>query len=368
MADRIRLTETEVADAVLAFRAAQGRDPKTSATDPHERHIARRMWRLSDQAQQDRIGVRRSPSEDRARAVIDFIERNGRTPRMNRSGEDELGQWLITYARPRYREGRLPVGVADILRTNPLALEGRGTPDQDDRVKELRDFIEKHSRLPRQHVEEERVLGAWMYAQRPSMRKKGTAAYDRCVEVQSLIAPFRGKNVESKREQRIAAVRAFVAKNGHLPKAAVVAGIEDEFVGVTTHAEHRREQRYEAIRVRIESTGTLPPPSQTDPLWLTIYRARRGRDAFSKRVRDLVAGVPVEAAERAVRRSGDERHADLLAFVAERGVLPTPSTDGNLYRWMYYSAKREDALGEELRALIAATPKPKRGRPKKDAS
>lgn len=363
---RISMNDVEVADAALAFREEHGHDPRTSSTDPVERYVARRMWKITDPEQKARVGERVRPGAQKALAVVSFIREHGHTPRMNRADEAELGQWLITYARPRHREGRLPKYVVDILDQTPEALSSRDTPDQDDRLSELQDFIREHGRLPRQHVEDERVLGAWMYAQRPQMRKEGTEAHRRCLEVQALIAPYRGRNVEVKREARIEAVRAFIEKNGHLPKASVVAGLEDEFPGVMTHAQHRSEMRLDALRHFISENRHLPVTNPSDPLWLMVYRARKGKDDYSARVREIIDGVPPASSERAPRRSSDERMQDLKDFIASNGVLPGTSGDGNLYRWMYYASKRDDDTAKELQKIIDATPKASRGRPRKE--
>lgn len=364
MSTRISISDKAVADAVVEFRETHGRDPRTSATDPHERYLSRRMWRLSDPEQQKRIGERVRPGAKKALAVVAFIREHGHTPRMNRPDEAELGQWLITYARPRHREGRLPRYVVDILSETPDALSSRDTPNQGDRMQELRSFIDENKRLPRQHVDDEHSLAAWMYAQRPSLRKEGTESYQRCLDVQTLISPYRGKNVEVRREARIAAVREFVEKNGHLPKAAVVAGLEDEFEGVMTYSEHRSESRLAALQDYIADNGHLPASDPSDAMWVMTYRARRGKDEFSARVRKVVEGVPSAPTERAERRSGDQRLADLREFIEKNGVLPGPSTDGNLYRWMYYAAKRDDEMGSVLRAIMESTPKAGRGRPR----
>lgn len=363
MSSRISLSDSETADAVLAFRESRGSDPRTSADDPMERYLARRMWRLTDPDQQARIGERVRPGAQKALDVVAFIKEHGHTPRMNRAEESELGQWLITYARPRHREGRLPRYVVDILSETPEALSSRDTPDQGDRLSELRAFIEKNKRLPRQHVDEENSLAAWMYAQRPNLRKEGTPSHQRCLEVQELIAPYRGRNVEVRRESRIEAIRGYVDEHGHLPKASVVAGLEDEFEDVMTYSEHRSESRLEALRGYIDEHGHLPAADPSNPLWVMTYRARRGRDDFSARVRKEIDGIPSAPTERAERRSSDQRLADLRDFVKEHGHLPGPSMDGNLYRWMYYASKRDDEMGETLRGIMDKTPKPGRGRP-----
>ena len=237
-------------------------------------------------------------------------------------------------------------------------------PDQTDRLEELRVFLSEHNRLPRQHEESERSLGTWMYAQRPESRKKGSPSHARCVEVQKLIAPYRGK--PSPKKDRLATVKKFVEEHGHLPRTALMEGLHEHFVGVPTLMEHRREQRFLTVRACIESTGTLPPPSKTDPIWSIIYQANRGQDPVSTRIRNLVKGVPVEQAERSERRTTEQRMEDLKAYIAEHGTLPSQTTDGNLYRWMYYASKRDDAVGEILRTLMKTTPRPTRGRPKKE--
>ena len=365
MPNRFSLTDVEVADAVLAIRERDGRDPRTSADDPLERYLARRMWKVTDPTQKARIGERVRPGAAKALAVAAFIAENGYTPRMNRPEEAELGQWLITYARPRHREGRLPDYIVDILSRTPQALATRDTPNQGDRVSELRAFVERHKRLPRQHVAEERSLSAWMYAQRPQNRKEGTESYRRCVEVQGIIETYRGRNIASKRESRIEMVRAYVAENGHLPQASVIVGLEDEFPDVMSYSEHRENERLEALRAYIAENGHLPPTNPSDPIWVMTYRARTKDDPFSLRVKELVQGVPTaSAATKTPRRTSDQRLEDLRAFIAERGVLPGPSSDGNLYRWMYYAARRDDETAAAIQAMTAGVPKASRGRPR----
>lgn len=366
MSNRISMTEGEIADAVIGFRERNGRDPRATGDTLVERYLARKMWKLRDPAAAARVGTKVPRGDAKALAVVAFIQRTGHTPRMNQPDEKELGQWLITYARPRHREGRLPKRVEAILAATPIALRGRENPDPQDRMEELRDFIAENNRLPRQHVEGESVLAAWMYAQRPSMRKEGTEAHARCVQVQELIDPYRGRNTEARREARIEAIRGHVEQYGYLPKASAVAGLESEFEGVMTYAEHKREARLDALVQHISDTGHLPVTDPSDPMWVMIYRARKGTDDFSARVRAAVEGHTPPTTKRAERRTAAERIGDLRAFIAERGVLPGPSTDGNLYRWMYYASQRDDQIARTLRDIMAATPKAPRGRPKKE--
>lgn len=368
MSIRISMTEDEVADAVIDFRKRNGRDPRTTGDTLVERYLARKMWKLSDPKAQARVGEKVFKGDAKAHAVVAFIRKNGYTPRMNQPDEQVLGQWLITYARPRHREGRLPKRTEAILAKTPIALKGRENPDQHDRMGELQSFIAENNRLPRQHVEDEATLAAWMYAQRPSMRKEGTEAHARCVRVQELIDPYRGRNTEARREARIEAIQGHIDRYGYLPKASVVVGLESEFGGVMTYVEHKREARLDALIQHISDTGHLPVTDPSDPMWVMIYRARKATDDFSARVLAAVEGHTPPPTVRAERRSSTERISDLRDFIAAHGVLPGPSSDGNLYRWMYYSSQRDDQMARTLRDIMAATPKAPRGRPKKEKS
>lgn len=370
MSNRMKLSEDEVVEAILAFRDSEGRDPRPHSAVPKEKYIARRMKTLSVAARK-RLGKMLTPGEQKAHAVIDFAREHGHTPRMNSADDQEasIGQWLITYARRHHRSGTLPAEVAKILLSLPGVLDSRQTPNQGDRVAELRKFLTEKGRLPRQREAEEKSLAAWVYAQRPGDRKAGGVAQERSLLVQEIIAPYRGRDTETSREERLLVIHDYVRLHGHLPKASVLAGIdeiEQEFPGVETYADRRRIQRREAVLEElvdyIDRHGMLPPADAASAPFRAILEARRTKSEYAERVKAIIDGVPAHVPAR--RKSADERLSDLLAFIEEHGIFPGPSTDGNLYRWAYYTARRDSDMGRTVAEIIEVTPSTPRGRQK----
>lgn len=338
-----------------SFVAEHGRLPRQFCPDRAEESIGTWMksQRRSHQAGRLTVGkiarLRALPVQgilegqrghDRISQLADFVAEHGRLPKTTApesSDELRLGTFLVRTLRPRLKAGTL--GRADASRAAriPGAVQFSYRPDQDERLEQVRAFIAASGFIPRYSTAsgvpaEEARLAQWINntLAKPDGLRPETAA--RVASLLELLAGSVPRTVY-KAGEILDYAEAFVAERGMLPTAGALGT--------------RQRQAY---------------------AWLQSRRAKGDANVYgpeaATRIRALLEHpFPREA-------GWEARFAELHAYIAEHGRLPTGFHDGPLYRWLanQRAADRNGKLSllrQERLRTVGAIPPRRPGRPKK---
>jgi hypothetical protein len=337
-----------------------------------------------------------------------FVTEHGRLPRQfcKDPVEQSIGSWMKGQRRSA-KAGRLTVGRIARLRALPVQGALDGKPERD-RIGELAAFVAEHGRLPKSTApdgSDELRLGEFLVRKlRPQLKAGELSRADA-----SRAARIPGAVLFTYRpdqDERLEQVRAFIAANGHIPRyssapgvpaeevrlaqwvnntlakpdglreetAARVASLRELLAGSVTHNVFRAGRFLDLAEDHLAEHGTLPPatalgsPQRQTYAWLQNRRTNGDADTYgpeaASRIRALLEHpFPREA-------GWESRFAELNAYIAKHGKLPTGFQDGPLYRWLanQRAANRRNKLPllrqERLRAIGAIPPRGP-GRPRK---
>lgn len=303
-------TDADIVEMYRAFLCREGRHP-SDRRSPEERYLVRRMRSISQAsaetlAPSDRRQMVGARYADLARKVRAFIDEHEREPsaRTGSTDEQELGNWLVYTARPAARHGKLAQSIIDELGEHAHVLDGRPFPDQNAKLEELRSFLASHDYLPSMNVPEEVSLALWVANNRkprPGARPNVAARF---TEVARMLDEHRAHREHLRQERRDAAIAA-AREAGHLPLDCPV-WLREAAPDLPTFRDFRVERRIRQLEFYIDEHGHLPRANASDPMWMTIRRAREGVfiERYRPRVLALVHNVPTYTEAQSPTRTG----------------------------------------------------------------
>ena len=154
-------------------------------------------------------------TESIAASFWEFIEKNGRLPKISVKEESSLYQWCLRLWNNHY-------GLADKFPEVYAKLKemrfGEGNDIQtEERVKDFFKFVEKNGRLPKHSVKEEYPL--WLWCQR--VGKNESNMRQRFPEVYEKLKEMGWTSSRDKTQKRVDEFWEFVNTHGRLPKQSV---------------------------------------------------------------------------------------------------------------------------------------------------
>lgn len=306
-------------------------------------------------------------------AVLEaFLTEHRRLPRFfaeDDKAEESLGTWIRSQ-RKSHVAGRLTVRQINMLRALPV----RGVLEKvtaDDWIGDLEDFHSAHGRLPKSTAPEgspERRLGHYLvHTLRPAIKagKLPPGLASRAARIPGA-TQFTYKPDQ---DDRVEALRAFIAEAGHLPRyhlnvpdterslgqwmnnlmvtsdqrksAAVLARIAAvrQIIATTPRRDDLRvEEAIAHAEKHVADHGHLPRPFSGDTIdastyrWLQRRRSTGDADLYgpelAARIRALLE-IPTT-----YDGNWDNQFAALQAFLQEHGRLPRGPHDGTIHKWL----------------------------------
>lgn len=301
-----------------------------------------------------------------------YLTEHGRLPRFfaeDNKAEESLGSWIRSQ-RKSHAAGKLTVRRINLLRGLPVrgVLE-KVTPA--DRVGDLEHFHSAHGRLPKSTApegSEEKCLGHYLiHTLRPALK-----AGDLPPGLASRVARIPGATMfryKPDQDDRLAALRAFIAGAGYLPRyhpnvpdaerslgqwmnnlvvtsgqrkspavLARIATVRDIIAATPRRDDLRIEDALAHAEKHVADHGHLPRPFSGDALdassykWLQRRRSAGDADLYgpdaAARIRALLeVPAPLDG-------KWEAQLAALNAFIAEHGRLPRGPHDGTIHKWL----------------------------------
>jgi superfamily II DNA or RNA helicase len=256
-------------------------------------------------------------------ALRAYVAREGhaRVPQTHREGEIRLGQWIAMQRRAHGKGQLAPERVA-ALESLGMVWDAQEESFQQN-LAALRTYVarEGHARVPFTHREGELKLGRWIIVQRTT-RRKGALSPERTVALEALGMVW--DSLEDSFQQHLAALRAYVAREGHarVPFTHREGELRLGQWIMTQRRAHGKGQLAPERVAALESLGMVWDAQgesfQQNLAALRTYVAREGhaRVPFTHREGELRLGqwIGVQRRAREKEMLSPERIADLEAL------------------------------------------------------